>query len=326
MKYKIAELEQKIIGLLKERGFSDDDAQTITKPVMWAEMHGNKQGLLKLVAEPGMQKYSSLRPIAIDKDSASTAMIDGGENHAMIVVQEMIAKASRMLQGSGVAVVGSHGTHSSSGALTYYAEQLSEKGYIAMLMCRTPPFVAPFGSSERLFGTNPFALSLPCNQGSFSFDIATAASAFYNLMTSSVEGKKIDPRLFIDAAGQPTENPDDVLTGGGAALPFDGGYKGSALGMMVELLAGPLVGSAFCDAGSGEWGHLLIAIDPENFAGLEKFKNSVSGAINQIRAAKAIEGKVVQLPGDHSNAVYADVIKSGEIEVSENVMQKLGWN
>lgn len=324
MKFTVADLEQKILDLLKTRGFSDADAAQIVAPIMWAETHGNKQGLLKLIGEPGLQKDTGERPISIDKESASTANFDGGEHNAMLVAQAMIIKAVELLENSGVVAIGSHATHSSSGALTYYIEQLAAKGYVAIMMCRTPPFMVPFKTIEPLFGTNPFAISYPSKDGPLSFDMATAAAAFYNLLVFSTEGKKIDPRLFIDSAGQPTDDPAKVIDGG-ATLPFDGGYKSSALGMMVELLAGPLVGGAFCDDTGGEWGHLLIAIDPDNFVGRDAFAEKVSAAVAKIRSTPTSDGKPVQLPGDHSRKVHDAVQASGEIDIPENILEKLGW-
>src|SRR4029079_4856602 len=56
-------------------------------------------------------------------------------------------------------------------------------------------------------------------------------------------------------------------------LPF-GGYKGSAIALMVELLAGGLIGEAFAyeaserdnrDGGPPRGGELLIVIDPSHF-------------------------------------------------------------
>ncbi len=44
---------------------------------------------------------------------------------------------------------------------------------------------------------------------------------------------------------------------------FDRSPKGSALALMVELLAGPLVGAAIVDKLSERnWGNLVVAIDP----------------------------------------------------------------
>ncbi|HUH50244.1 MAG TPA: Ldh family oxidoreductase, partial [Mycoplana sp.] len=76
----------------------------------------------------------------------------------------------------------------------------------------------------------------------------------------------------IDADGNPTIEPEAALEG--AMLPF-GGHKGSAIGTMVELLAGIMIG----DLTSPEvldylgtttlapfHGELILAFSPEAFA------------------------------------------------------------
>ncbi|MGL4858339.1 MAG: Ldh family oxidoreductase, partial [Enterobacteriaceae bacterium] len=77
----------------------------------------------------------------------------------------------------------------------------------------------------------------------------------------------------LDADGEPSTDAESVMQG--AMLTF-GGYKGSALAAMIELLAGPLIGelssveSLAFDADSGAspfGGELIIAIDPAAFLG-----------------------------------------------------------
>jgi delta1-piperideine-2-carboxylate reductase len=72
----------------------------------------------------------------------------------------------------------------------------------------------------------------------------------------------------IGPNGEATTDPNLVLEG--AQLGF-GGYKGAALALMVELLAGALIGEFLSiesmedDAGKGgppKGGELMIAIDP----------------------------------------------------------------
>jgi LDH2 family malate/lactate/ureidoglycolate dehydrogenase len=47
---------------------------------------------------------------------------------------------------------------------------------------------------------------------------------------------------------------------------FDGGHKGSGLALMVEVLAGPLVGAAVADKlAERNHGNLVVAIDPTLF-------------------------------------------------------------
>ena len=52
-------------------------------------------------------------------------------------------------------------------------------------------------------------------------------------------GKRLPEGWAIDADGRPTTDPEAALAG--AMLPF-GGHKGSAIGTMIELLAGIMIG------------------------------------------------------------------------------------
>ena len=74
------------------------------------------------------------------------------------------------------------------------------------------------------------------------FDRASNASARGEVMIQKRDGKPIPEGWGIDPEGNPTTDPDAVLAG--AQLPF-GGYKGSSIALMIELLAGALVGNLF---------------------------------------------------------------------------------
>ncbi len=325
MKLAPGDLEKRVIGLLEERGFAAEDARIISKPIMWAVLHGNNQGLLKFVGEPALKKDLTQRPISILKETACSAWFDGGERNAMIVVQVLVDKAKQLLRRSGVVAVGNRGTQSSCGALAYFTEQLANDGYIAVMLCRTPPTVAPYGTVEPLFGTNPISISFPTETQPITFDMATAAIAWYGLIEASAAGEEVDSTAVIDALGKPTSDPDIVLEDG-MVLPFDRGHKGSGLGMAVELIGGPLLGGAFCE-NKGDWGNILFAVDPDAFAGKDHFKKACSAMVERIKGAKtsAKEG-IVRLPGDRSSAFYKNCQQSDIIEVPEYVAKKLGWN
>lgn len=323
MKLTPADLDQKVNGLLCERGFTAEDASTISKPILWAVLHGNNQGLLKFVGEPALKKDLTQRPITILKETACTAWFDGGERNAMIVVQALVEKAKELLKKSGIVAVGNRGTRSSCGALAYFTEQLANEGFVAVMLCRTPPTVAPFGTIEPLFGTNPISISFPSLAAPITFDMATAAIAWYGLIEAAAAGEEVDSTAVIDALGKPTSNPDVVLKDG-MVLPFDRGHKGSGLGMAVELIGGPLLGGAFCQS-EGEWGNMLFALDPDMFAGKGEFRKNCSALIERLKGAKT-DNAAVRLPGERATAFYEKVKSSGSVEIPEFVTKKLGWN
>ena len=101
------------------------------------------------------------------------------------------------------------------------------------------------------------------------FDQAASASARGEIQLHERDGKQIPDGWAIDAAGNATNDPTEALAG--AQLPF-GGHKGAAIAMMIELLAGSLIGDVLSfeasandkpDGGPSSGGEFMIAIDPE---------------------------------------------------------------
>jgi len=78
-----------------------------------------------------------------------------------------------------------------------------------------------------------------------------------------------------------THAPTNPLTTHLAPPPSS--HKGSNLALMVELLAGPLVGAAVADKLEAKnWGNLVIAVDPELLGDREAIR-----ARTQVRGAAA---------------------------------------
>jgi delta1-piperideine-2-carboxylate reductase len=87
------------------------------------------------------------------------------------------------------------------------------------------------------------------------------------------EGRSVPLGTGLDSNGQLTTEPAEILKG--VSLPF-GGYKGSAIALMVELLAAGAIGESFSfeaaeadnkDGGPPRGGEFMLAISPELLAG-----------------------------------------------------------
>jgi delta1-piperideine-2-carboxylate reductase len=154
-------------------------------------------------------------------------------------------------------------------ALWPEVERLAERGLVGFAFVAASPYVAPAGGIKPLFGTNPMAFAWPRhNKPPLVFDQASSASARGEIQLRLRDGKRLPEGWAIGPDGGPTTDPAEALAG--AQLPF-GGFKGSNIAMMVELLAGPLLGDALsfeagerdkANTGAPCGGELIIAIDP----------------------------------------------------------------
>ena len=159
-------------------------------------------------------------------------------------------------------------------ALWPEVETLARDGLVALAFTPSHAWVAPAGGRQPLLGTNPLAFGWPRpNPHPFVFDFATSVAARGEIELHQREGKPIPEGWGVDREGRSTTDPAEALAG--AMLAF-GGHKGSALAMMIELIAGPLIGDlmsaesmAFDDGANAApaGGELIIAIDPARFLG-----------------------------------------------------------
>lgn len=153
-------------------------------------------------------------------------------------------------------------------------EALALGGFAGIAMTPSHRWVAPAGGRKPVFGTNPFAFGWPRPDAlPLVFDFATSETARGEIELHRRAGKELPSGWAIDAEGAPTTDP--VAAMAGAMLPF-GGHKGSALSLMIELMAGPLIGDALSsesmafDDGAKVapcHGELIIAFDPARFLG-----------------------------------------------------------
>lgn len=210
----------------------------------------------------------------IEDVGAAFVRVDAGNGFA----QPALAAASSLLidkvRSAGIAVLAIRNSHHFA-ALWPDVEPFAEQGLVALSMVNSMTCVVPHGARQPLLGTNPIAFAAPRAGGEpVVFDLATSAIAHGDVQIAAREGRLLPAGMGVDREGRPTEDPRAILDGG-ALLPF-GGHKGSALSMMVELLAAGLTGGNFSfefdwskhpGAGTPWTGQLLIVIDPDKGSG-----------------------------------------------------------
>ncbi len=325
MKISTVELRGKVISLLS-KNFSQQEAERIADYLLWADMSGiNTQGVIKLTGTEPLQNIQPSGEIRIERETKLSALLDGNKNPAPLVAQQATDIAIEKAKEHGFAIVGAHNTFSSNGAQAYYVERIAKEDLIGIVLSRSPGSTAPFNSIDPLFGTNPVGFGFPTKGEPLVFDMATSAMTWYGLVLAKSRGEKIPEGLAIDKNGNLTQDPDAVM-GGGALLPFDKGYKGSGIGMVVEIMAGPLAASAYCDCETfdKEWGSTFIAIDPNLLVDVDKFKANCTDLISIIKKSRTKNtNEEIRLPGERARKFYNDSKTSGIVEVDSTIYDKL---
>lgn len=92
--------------------------------LLYAQLRGNNQGLLKLVAGALPRKPEAAAQPAVERETRLSTLLDGQQAFGMLVMQQLLNSAVEKASASGFAIVGNHGSSSSTGALGYWAEQV----------------------------------------------------------------------------------------------------------------------------------------------------------------------------------------------------------
>ncbi|MGE5597997.1 MAG: Ldh family oxidoreductase, partial [Bacteroidota bacterium] len=190
--------------------------------------------------------------------------------------------------------------------------------------------MAPWGGREPILGTNPISVAVPVGQGEpYVMDMATSAVARGKIMIYAKKGAKIPLGWGMNAEGEPTEDPNEALKG--ALMPM-AGPKGYALSLLVDILSGVLMGSAF-GKGIGALyddfnkpqgsGHFYLAINIAHLLPPELFKSRMDELVEQIKTSKPARGvERIMLPGEPEFAAERQRRREG-IELVSKVREEL---
>ncbi len=259
-------------------GLSDDQATAIADTVTAAERDECKShGLFRVPGYMASVKSGKVTPDAVPQAhdlAPAVVQVDANNGFAPLALKVGCEPLAEKARSQGIAVLALvNGYHFA--ALWPETGALAEQGLVAFACTSYMPCVAPAGGTKPLYGTNPIAFAWPRAGGRppIVFDQATAASARGEIMIHERDGVPIPEDWAIDQDGNPTTDPTAGLAG--AQLAF-GGYKGAALAMMVELMAGALIGEVFSneagandngDGGPCKGGEFMFAIDPARCLG-----------------------------------------------------------
>jgi len=310
---------------LLANGCDEETSNILSDLIMKAERDGSlSHGLFRLPAYVAGLKSGKIngknRP-KISKITPSVVKVDGNNCLAPMVLNKGLPELIKAAQENGVAVLSITNSHHMA-AMWPETEAIAEEGLVAFACTSYKPAVAPAGSIKPLFGTNPISFAWPRkNKPPVVYDMATASMAMGEVQVAKREGHKVPLGTGLTKDGKDTTDPAEIADGG-VLLPF-GGYKGSGIAMMVELLAGALVGDNFSyetaekdnnDGGPPSGGEFILAISPE------KLSNSDWDTHSSKFFEKMKSMGDVRLPGERRHKNRLD---KGPRHINEDLVNKI---
>lgn len=271
-----AEIRRLSLQALASAGISPAQAEAMTEIVTAAEMDEcRSHGLYRVIGCVAAVKSGKVDPkaeVRVIRDQGAIVRLDAQGGFAPLAIatgRPLLEAAARR---SGIAALAVNNCYHFS-ALWADVEPVAARGLTAFAFTVGAYCVTLAGGTRPAFGTNPFAFAFPRGPGRdpFVFDISSSIAARGEVELLMRAGRQTPPGWGVDADGAPTSDPAAIL---GGALHAFGGPKGAAIGLMVELMAGPMVGDLRSaqaheidtrDGGPLRGGYLMLALDPSQF-------------------------------------------------------------
>lgn len=280
------ELLTLVTSIFRKAGIESVNAAEMAKVVVMAEADEcRSHGIYRVKGCVDVVKSGKVDPQALFTvlpSREAVVRIDARGGFATAAIQRGRSMALARASQFGVAVLAVNNCNHFS-ALWADLEGVAAAGFAGFAFTIGRHSVALAGGKVAAFGTNPMAFAFPRGQGKppFIFDMSSSIVARGEIELHEIAGRAIPCGWGMDPDGEPTTDASLALKG--AILPF-GGHKGAAIGLMVELLAGPLIGDLTSaasleidslDGGPLRGGYLMIVIDPAAFS---HASNGVSAA------------------------------------------------
>jgi LDH2 family malate/lactate/ureidoglycolate dehydrogenase len=320
MKIKLDELREMAVKVIIKNGYDKNEAVMIFETLLWAQRRGTSQGFNKLFGWQVEKKSSSGSPTVI-KNKNNFVLIDANQSNNMVATNFGIEILLEKAKDGPMVVMGIKNTYNSAGALGYYTEKIAKSGLVAIMMSAADPGVSVFGGNSPIFGTNPISIAVPTKNNPVLLDMSTASLTWGDLVKYQNESRQLPEGLAFDSEGKPTTDPTKAMDGW--VNTFDKSYKSSGLAMMIQILAGPLVGSSYSQKHEDcQYGSLIIALNPEEFGDKQLFINRVTEMVDIIKNSQRQEWcQEILIPGERG---YRRANSNhNEIEITEELYKKM---
>lgn len=307
----LAVLRQFGDDILQHVGVAPDDAALVADALVKADARGmHSHGITRLpvytrrILMGGARARTTGRVLS---ETPATLLLDGEDGIGQVVAARAMRESIRKARTAGTAAVGvRRSNHFGEGA--YYVVAAIEAGMIGLITTGGSPNMPYWGAQKPVLGTLPLAVGVPADrEPPILLDMAFGTVSKGKILQAAARGERIPADWGVDADGSPTDDPRAILNGGWT-LPI-GGYKGSGLILIMEILASVLTGANFATevrdlygdhAASQGVGHFVLSIDVSAFMPLSEFSERVDRLIRIVKDSGSANAGVL-MPGEREH-------------------------
>ena len=321
MKIKIDEIKKICLKILIKKGLNKNDSLAIIEEYLDSELRGKKCHGFQAFPKFGAKLIEFEGDAEIIKEGGNFLYIDGKKNLGQIVCNKYVPKLIIKTKKSNIAMMGVYNMHSYLRPGTY-ARMAAENDVVGLIFNYGGwKRIAPHGSIDPFFGTNPIAIGIPGEKYPIVVDMATSKTAMMKVRLAAKLDQKLSEGVAINNAGEPTIDPNEAMEG--ALLPF-GSYKGSALALVIEILTKTMFKIDIKDKTKANRGYLFIFFDPRTFTNLNEFKSEVSELADNIKNSRKAEGiNEIFIPGEKSEVTKKNSLKNDYLDIDEKIINDI---
>jgi LDH2 family malate/lactate/ureidoglycolate dehydrogenase len=222
------QLEKLVTGIYVAHGLRADDAATLARVLVWANLRGvDSHGVsraLRYVELCEKGEANRTPEIAVSHPRPAVLAVEADRAPGPVALEAAMRAAIETARETGVAWAGVRAT-TLTGAIGYYTSLAAEAGMIGIGIVAGMPNMAYEGAKGAAVATSPLSIAVPsAKHPTVLLDMATAVIALGKIRQYKNRGEQLPEGVAATKEGEPTTDPEL------AAVPLPlGGAKGSGI-------------------------------------------------------------------------------------------------
>ena len=329
-------LKNLLLAILRQSGSDQYESELVAEHLVRANLSGHDShgaGMLPTYMKnlkTGL--LSAGTPVKLVTDNGAIMVFDGQRGYGQRVASEAMHAAIERCRQTGLVIMALRNAHH-IGRVGAYGELAAAAGLVSLHFVNVidhAPLVAPFGSREARYATNPICMAMPATatNPAVILDMATSKVALGKARVAMNRGEQLLPGLLLDNQGEPTTDPGVMFQEPrGALLPL-AEHKGYGLGFFCELLAGALTGGGTIQPETPRLGGVInnmltFLVDPKRLVDHSWLEAEIDAVVGYMKESRPV-GAEVMVAGDPERKKIAERALSG-IAVEDATWQELLW-